>query len=78
MTRLRVEQLLTIVFSLATVATAIWPSWVESLTGWLPDGGSGELEWMIVGALALAALTSAAFWRRDVRVARRGYPHSPA
>jgi hypothetical protein len=46
------------------------PDWIEVLFGIEPDGGSGEAEWMIVLALAGAAVLAAGLsfqtWRRVV------------
>jgi hypothetical protein len=39
------------------VVTVLWPDWIEAVTGWNPDGGSGALEWGIALAFALSAVT---------------------
>jgi hypothetical protein len=67
MLRARFEWILAAVLALASIATIIWPRWVESLTGLEPDGGSGELEWWIVGLTMMFALVSAILSRRDYR-----------
>jgi hypothetical protein len=59
-----------VLFTLASIATAIWPTWIETLTRLEPDGGSGETEWQIVIALGAAALVAAVLARRDHRLAR--------
>jgi hypothetical protein len=48
----------------------ITPQWIELLFDGDPDGGSGALEWAIVGALAVLtaglSLTAWLEWRRTV------------
>jgi hypothetical protein len=70
MLRARIETALAVLFTLASIATAIWPTWIETLTRLEPDGGSGETEWQIVIALGAAALVAAVLARRDYRLAR--------
>lgn len=56
---------------LLLVLTLVEPQWVEALFEVEPDGGSGALEWAIVGALAVvtAGLSLSAWleWRRAPR-----------
>jgi hypothetical protein len=67
--RFWIECLLSLVTGVATVATIINSEWIESLTGWDPDGGNGSLEWVIT--LVLAVVTVAFIvaarieWRRS-------------
>jgi hypothetical protein len=70
MIRARIEVILAALFAVGAVATLIWPTWIESLTGLEPDKGTGEAEWWLVGLLGLAALIAAILARRDFRKAR--------
>jgi len=67
MLRARIEIALAALLAVATIATAIWPTWIEGLFGLEPDGGSGETEWWIVAVLAVATIATAALARRDLR-----------
>ena len=53
------------VSGLLAVLTAVWPDWVEALTGLNPDGGSGYLEWVIAASFAAAAVLFGALARRE-------------
>jgi hypothetical protein len=72
MRRARIEVALAVILGAATILTAIWPDWIEGLTGFDPDHGNGSAEWLIVAVLAVATLIVAALARRDLRVIRRG------
>jgi hypothetical protein len=50
------------------VVTVLWPDWIEAVTGWNPDGGSGALEWAIALAFALSAVTFGLLARRHRRL----------
>ena len=67
MFRARLEAVLAVLFAVAAVSAAIWPTWIEGLTKFEPDGGSGEAEWWVVVLLGAMALTSAVFARRHYR-----------
>ncbi|MCV2393586.1 hypothetical protein OEB99_04630 [Actinotalea sp. M2MS4P-6] len=62
--------------AIAALAVAIDPTWIESVLGASPDGGSGEAEWALVLGLAAASLTLAVMAlaairsRRSVAIAR--------
>jgi hypothetical protein len=66
--RYRLEVIGAAVTGLAAAITAIVPDWIEEVFHVDPDSGDGSLEWLIVGALALAAITlSALAWRERYR-----------
>jgi 4-amino-4-deoxy-L-arabinose transferase-like glycosyltransferase len=67
----RIEIVLSALLGTATIVTAVWPTWIESLFGFDPDGGNGTAEWWIVAVLAVITIAAAALARRDLRVVRR-------
>ena len=71
MLKARIETGLAVLAGVLALVTFIWPTWIESLFGVEPDGGSGAAEWWIVVVLALAAVILGLFARRDYVVARR-------
>ncbi len=68
--RARIEVGIAAILGAATIVTAVWPDWIEGLSGFDPDGGNGTVEWLIVAALAVATLAVSALARRDLRVLR--------
>lgn len=68
--RFRIEAALAALSALLLVLTLIWRDWIEIVFGIDPDRGSGELEWAIVAACALAALIAGALARADWRLIR--------
>lgn len=55
------------------LATLVTREWIEALTGWDPDGGSGALEWLLVGGLVASTTTFALLARAErARVAVGG------
>ncbi len=69
-TRLRIKIVLAVISLVLAIVTAISAEWIEELTGWEPDGGSGALEWLIVIGFGAAAAILALLARRDVRTLR--------
>ena len=69
MFRARLESVLAALFAVGAVATLIWPTWIESLTGLEPDNGSGQSEWWLVVLLGVAAVVAGVLARRDFRAA---------
>lgn len=69
--RARIEIVLSALLGTATIVTAVWPTWIEGLFGFDPDGGNGTAEWWIVAMLAATTIAAAALARRDLRVVRR-------
>jgi len=67
MIRARIELVLAVLFGIATVATIIWPTWIESLTTLEPDKGSGEAEWWLIIVLGSVAVAASLLARRDFR-----------
>jgi hypothetical protein len=49
------------------VLTLVSQEWIEWLTGTDPDGGSGSLEWVVVGSLGLAFVLSGLAARSELR-----------
>lgn len=69
--RARIEIVLSALLGTATIVTAVWPTWIEALFRFDPDGGSGTTERWIVAALAATTIAAAALAGHDLRVARR-------
>jgi hypothetical protein len=68
MVRPRLEAASCALFSVLTVMTAIWPTWIEGITGFEPDGGSGETEWGFVLVLGVLAIAFGLLARRHYRL----------
>jgi len=62
------ESVLACVASFLAVLTAVWPTWIEGITGSQPDKQSGSLEWILVVGCSLAAVLLGTLagreWRR--------------
>jgi hypothetical protein len=68
--RFWVESALGVLSAVLLLVTALWPDWIEHLFEVQPDGGGGELEWLIAAALALAAIVAGGLARAEWRRAR--------
>ena len=65
--RLRVEAALAGLSAALFALTLVFPEWIEAVTSFEPDAGSGALEFITSGALLLIAVTSGVLARRDRR-----------
>lgn len=73
--RFYVEAAIAGLTSVLTVVTLISKEWIEIVFGIDPDGGSGALEWSIVGCLAVgSAALSLTGWREWARPAPTTFP----
>lgn len=61
----KIETGVAIIAAALLVLTLITREWIELLTGWDPDGGSGALEWGIVVVLAVVAVALSLRARTD-------------
>jgi len=66
-TRCYVESALASVSGLLALLTVVSREWVEVLTGWDPDGGSGAVEWGIVALLTAVTVVLVVAARLDWR-----------
>jgi len=73
----RLEYVLAGIFAVLTVLTGVWPTWIESLLGAAPDGGSGAGERGVALLFGMGALAAALVARRGRRSARNGGPATP-
>jgi hypothetical protein len=62
--RARWQLAFTLVSLALTVLTVIVPAWIESVTAFEPDGGSGELEWLLAAAPGMVGLVFGGLWFR--------------
>lgn len=65
--RFRIEVGLATATAVLFVLTLFSREWIEALTGWDPDRGSGALEWLVVGALLVVTVALATRARADWR-----------
>jgi hypothetical protein len=66
--KLRIDLVLAGVGALLAALTAVFPPWIEALSGADPDGGSGEWEWAVSGLFLLVAVVFAVRARRTYRL----------
>lgn len=52
-----------------TVITLVLPDWIEVVLGVDPDGGSGAVEWILVGIAAAVTVVASLAARRELRFA---------
>jgi hypothetical protein len=65
--RFWVEVGLAVATAVLAVVTLIWHDWIEILFEVEPDGGSGELEWLLTAAPAVLAVGFALAARVEFR-----------
>jgi hypothetical protein len=65
--RFWIEAALAVSCSVVFVATLVWRDWLELVFGIDPDGGSGAVEWLIVGVMAFATLSFSVLARTEWR-----------
>jgi hypothetical protein len=63
--RFLIETALAVASAALLLLTLISKEWIEFLFGVDPDGGSGALEWAIVGAMLALTVAFGALARRD-------------
>jgi disulfide bond formation protein DsbB len=68
--RFWLETVIATVTSILFVITLVWHDWIEIIFKVDPDQGSGLLEWSIVGALLVVAITLFVLARYEWRRAR--------
>ena len=61
------ESTLTLITASLAVLTLVWRAWIEGVFGFDPDRHTGSLEWALVAACCLAAVTLATLARREWR-----------
>ena len=54
--RARLQLICAIVCAVLTIAAFAVPEWIEEVTTLEPDGGGGELEWLLAAAFGVASV----------------------
>jgi ABC-type uncharacterized transport system permease subunit len=63
------ESILACITGFLAALTAVWPDWIEAVTGFQPDKHNGSFEWMLVVGCGLAAVLLANLARHEWREA---------
>lgn len=61
------ESVLACIAGFLALLTAVWPDWIEGITGLQPDAHSGSVEWMVAAGFLLAAALLGTLARREWR-----------
>jgi hypothetical protein len=69
--RTRIDLVLSAIFAVLALVTAVWPQWIELMFEVDPDAGSGALEWAIVAGFGILAVAAALLARRHYLAASR-------
>ncbi len=59
------ESVLAGIAGVLALLTAVWPDWIEGVTGLQPDAHSGSLEWLLAAGCGLAAVLLGTLARRE-------------
>ena len=71
--RARLQLVFALISAGLTVLAAIVPVWIEEVTGLEPDGGNGELEWLLAVVFGLVSIVFGVLCyrtRRQLKLAR--------
>ena len=63
--RFWISLVLAVVAAFLALITLVWRTWIEGASGLEPDGGSGEAEWLVVVACAVASVALSGLARRE-------------
>ena len=61
------ESALACIAGVLALLTAVWPDWIERVTGLQADAHSGSLEWILAAGCALAGVLLGTLARREWR-----------
>jgi|HubBroStandDraft_6_1064221.scaffolds.fasta_scaffold02117_3 hypothetical protein len=59
------ESVLACIAGILALLTAVWPDWIEGVTGLQPDAHSGSLEWILAAGCGVAAVLLGTLARRE-------------